>query len=352
MCSNTCSSLSFVGFGLLHSCGGCFPISAPATTQDAIKFARHSKRSHITSADVNNALRMRNVRPIYGFSDSRNPARFVQAVGHPDVFYAEDPIVPVASEIEKPLRPPPWETAVRPHWLAINGKQPALPENTPLQPSHRAKRQRTAAPAVPVPAAAPAAAPPASGAPADTAGAAAGEEGALVRAPLRHMVSQELHLYFNKVKALLAPGRQQAEDGNNSNEEATQEAAAAAVAESPEGATPSAETRAVLASLRRNAGLQPLAPYLSHLIAQGIADNMQHPRRLSLLLRYSHFNFLLFKFLVLHVLLVLLVLRSELLYLHIYSAQLTSLIFNAPFAELPTAWCTTKTWTWASIFTK
>jgi len=66
-----------LNFVFCSSYGCCFLIATPGIAQDAIKFARHSKRTHITTADVNNALRMRNVRPIHGFSDSRNPARFV-----------------------------------------------------------------------------------------------------------------------------------------------------------------------------------------------------------------------------------------------------------------------------------
>jgi len=101
------------------------------------------------------------------------------------------------------------------------------------------------------------------------------------------MISKELNLYFNKVKAVLDPGEQRAEDGADAHMEAPQEATSTAAG----GVDPAqaADTRAVLASLRTNAGLQPLAPYLAHLIAQGVADHMEDPLRLSLLLRCSPF---------------------------------------------------------------
>ena len=45
-------------------------------------------------------------------------------------------------EVDRPLPKPPVEVGVTAHWLAIDGVQPAIPENTPLgQP---AKRRRTA----------------------------------------------------------------------------------------------------------------------------------------------------------------------------------------------------------------
>eukprot|EP00656_Telonema_subtile_P007126 TRINITY_DN13336_c0_g1_i2.p1 TRINITY_DN13336_c0_g1~~TRINITY_DN13336_c0_g1_i2.p1 ORF type:complete len:120 (-),score=23.14 TRINITY_DN13336_c0_g1_i2:27-386(-) len=38
--------------------------------QEAAKFMRHSKRTRLTPADVNNALRTLNVEPLYGYSSS------------------------------------------------------------------------------------------------------------------------------------------------------------------------------------------------------------------------------------------------------------------------------------------
>jgi len=43
--------------------------------QEAIKCMRHSKRTILTTEDVNSALRLRNVEPVYGFA-SGDPLRF------------------------------------------------------------------------------------------------------------------------------------------------------------------------------------------------------------------------------------------------------------------------------------
>jgi hypothetical protein len=156
--------------------------------------------------------------------------------------------------------------------MAVNGKQPAIPENMPLvPPSHRDKRQRTEAtrkalPALTVPAEVAATA--TAGGEADTAAAGtsaaaangAFEEGALVRAPLKHVVSKELHLYYNKVVSALETAL-------------------------PPPAPASKELLAALASLRTDAGLQPLAPYLAHFLTKKVGVYLASAPRLSILLR-------------------------------------------------------------------
>ncbi len=256
------------------------PSNLPSLTslQEASKFARHAKRTYITPEDVNNAFKLKNVEPIYGLCSSSDPARFTRAAGQADIVYAEDPVIPLSKILDAPLPPLPWEAGVTVHWMAVNGKQPAIPENMPLvPPSHRDKRQRTEAarktlPALAVPAEV-AAIVPADGGDADAAaagaagatttpGAATGafEEGALVRAPLKHVVSKELHLYYNKAITAL-------------------ESAA------PPPAPASKELLAVLSSLRTDAGVQPLAPYFAHYLAEKVGLYLASAPRLSLLLR-------------------------------------------------------------------
>lgn len=93
------------------------------------------------------------------------------------------------------------------------------------------------------------------------AAAGAAEDGAVIRAPVRHFLSRELLAYQDKVAQVL-------------------------LNTPPEAALSSKEVKAVLASLRVDAGLQPLAPYLCDFVAKQVADSLESsPQRLGLLLR-------------------------------------------------------------------
>ncbi|KAL2926264.1 Transcription initiation factor TFIID subunit 6 [Bienertia sinuspersici] len=100
--------------------------------QEAIKCMRHSRRTILTTDDVDTALNIRNVEPVYGFA-SGDPLRFKRAVGHMDLFYIEDKDVDFKDIIEAPLPKAPLDTSIMCHWLAIEGVQPAIPENAPVQ---------------------------------------------------------------------------------------------------------------------------------------------------------------------------------------------------------------------------
>ncbi|GAU17813.1 hypothetical protein TSUD_172020 [Trifolium subterraneum] len=99
--------------------------------QEAIKCMRHSKRTILTADDVDAALNLKNVEPIYGFA-SGGPLRFKRAVGHKDLFYIDDKDVDLKDVIEASLPKAPLDTALTCHWLAIEGVQPAIPENAPV----------------------------------------------------------------------------------------------------------------------------------------------------------------------------------------------------------------------------
>lgn len=100
--------------------------------QEAIKCMRHSRRTTLTADDVDSALNLRNVEPIYGFA-SGDPLRFKRAVGHKDLYYIDDKDIDFKDVIEAPLPKAPLDTSVVCHWLAIDGVQPAIPENAPVE---------------------------------------------------------------------------------------------------------------------------------------------------------------------------------------------------------------------------
>ena len=59
--------------------------------QDAQKFARHAKRTKLTTEDINNALRIRNHEPMFGYMGSQGATKgFVRVPDHPEISVAKD----------------------------------------------------------------------------------------------------------------------------------------------------------------------------------------------------------------------------------------------------------------------
>ncbi|KAK4341882.1 hypothetical protein RND71_037698 [Anisodus tanguticus] len=189
--------------------------------QEAIKCMRHSKRTTLSTDDVDSALTLRNVEPIYGFA-SGDPLRFRRAAGHKDLFYIEEKDVEFKDVIEAPLPKAPLDTALFAHWLAIEGVQPAIPENPPLEALAQV--------------------------PADNRKAEYKEDGVPVdlKIPVKHVLSRELQLYYDKITELIV---------NKSNSPLFKEA---------------------LASLATDPGLHPLVPYFTYFVADEVARNLNN----------------------------------------------------------------------------
>ncbi|KAI9499123.1 transcription initiation factor TFIID subunit 6 [Zychaea mexicana] len=97
--------------------------------QEATKFMRHSKRSKLTVDDINSALRLKNVEPLYGYACSDAPKFRKTTVNTNDIYFAEDNEVDFDTILSKPLPKIPLDVAFTAHWLAIEGVQPAIPQN-------------------------------------------------------------------------------------------------------------------------------------------------------------------------------------------------------------------------------
>lgn len=142
--------------------------------QDALKFMRHSKRNRLLTDDVNSALRLRNTDPIFGFnshsqsvnytvspaasskyvkpsamknsadhqhnsitlSNAINNASFANVHGVPNLYFTSDKELHLQKLLLTPLPALPLEPTVRAHWLAIDAKQPAIPQNPSSSPSN------------------------------------------------------------------------------------------------------------------------------------------------------------------------------------------------------------------------
>uniref|UniRef100_A0A0D3EPF9 TATA box binding protein associated factor (TAF) histone-like fold domain-containing protein n=1 Tax=Oryza barthii TaxID=65489 RepID=A0A0D3EPF9_9ORYZ len=187
--------------------------------QEAIKCMRHAKRTVLTADDVDSALSLRNVEPVYGFA-SGDPLRFKRAVGHKDLFYIDDREVDFKEIIEAPLPKAPLDTAVVAHWLAIEGVQPAIPENPPVDaivaPTENKRTEHGKDDGLPVD----------------------------IKLPVKHVLSRELQMYFDKI-AELTMSRSE-----------------------------TSVFREALVSLSRDSGLHPLVPYFSYFIADEVTRSL------------------------------------------------------------------------------
>ncbi|KAM3405781.1 hypothetical protein ACQJBY_000042 [Aegilops geniculata] len=187
--------------------------------QEAIKCMRHAKRTVLTADDVDSALSLRNVEPVYGFA-SGDPLRFKRAVGHKDLFYIDDREVDFKEIIQAPLPKAPLDTAVVAHWLAIEGVQPAIPENPPIDaisaPTENKRTEHAKDDGLPVD----------------------------IKLPVKHILSRELQMYFDKIAELTMS----------------------------RSSTP--VFREALVSLSKDSGLHPLVPYFSYFIADEVTRSL------------------------------------------------------------------------------
>ncbi|KFK35524.1 hypothetical protein AALP_AA4G002000 [Arabis alpina] len=182
--------------------------------QEAIKCMRHARRTTLMSHDVDSALLFRNLEPTCGFTSSN---RFKRA---PDLFFLDDKDVELKNVIETPLSNSPPDASITSHWLALDGIQPSIPQNSPVQAISDLKRLEY-------------------------------KEDPL---PARHVLSKELQLYYDKVTewTLTLPA--------------------------------STLFRQALASLDTDPGLHPLVPFFTSFIAEEIVKNMDnHPILLALM---------------------------------------------------------------------
>ncbi|CAI5461316.1 unnamed protein product [Closterium sp. Yama58-4] len=153
--------------------------------QEAVKCMRHSRRTTLTTADIAAALSLRNVEPLFGLA-AADSVRFRRAVGHSDIVFLHDPTLPLSQVVEAGVPSAPADVSVAAHWLAVDGVQPATPENAP-------------------PAGMPAAAVKAEGgraaeggaqrAGAGATGGAGGGEVVEVKLPVKHVLSKELQCH-------------------------------------------------------------------------------------------------------------------------------------------------------------
>jgi len=243
---------------------------------------RHAKRQSLNPDDVNNAFQVRNVEPIYGFL-SGEPLRFKKVAGAPDLYYVDDTELDLNDIVTGPLPLCPRESTFTSHWLAIEGVQPTIPQNPPpnpdddlalsMRPSKKRKGQLQSillanqpTPQLPIPI--------------DSSGAAAADSSqspVVVKPLVKHVLSKELQIYFEKVTGAI-----KSTNGSFSKSLSESEESSAAVTSS-RGDFPTDSD--ALRSLSRDPGLHQLLPYFTQFIADEVTHNLRKLPLLSALMR-------------------------------------------------------------------
>lgn len=91
---------------------------------------RHSRRTRLKVEDVDQALKVRNLEPLWGFTSSASLEPFKKTVTPSGtVYHVEDEEVDLTKVLKTELPTVPRDISFTAHWLAIEGVQPLIKEN-------------------------------------------------------------------------------------------------------------------------------------------------------------------------------------------------------------------------------
>ncbi|KAI3653385.1 hypothetical protein MP228_001332 [Amoeboaphelidium protococcarum] len=200
--------------------------------QEAQKFRRHAKRTMLTSDDINNALKLRNCQRLYGYVDGESkPFKSVETSSLGEIYYVDDDEIDLEDVLNAPLPPLNPETVLTGHWLMVEGVQPAIPQNiAPIENSiDNISRQLK-----------------------QDGKYLMNEKKVEFKPLVRHVLSRELQIYFEKLVEAL----QSSDQRLNS---------------------------AALQSIRQDNGIQQLLPYFVQYVTEQIAKNLKNLPRLTLM---------------------------------------------------------------------
>lgn len=222
--------------------------------ETAIKFMRHLKRKLLTTGDIKYALKLLNIEPLYGYDQSQ-PLVFKEAIsnsGGQTLYYIDENEIEFEKLINQELPKVPRQTTFTAHWLAIEGVQPMIPQNPlaleikNLPPIARGAISSTLANDVIGLATGSSSAN--GDIKKDRSKKKAGENDVEIKPLVKHVLSKELKLYFDKVVEVLVL--------TDPEQEPLKEAA--------------------FSSLRSDPGLHQLVPYFIQFVAEQVTNQLRN----------------------------------------------------------------------------
>jgi len=196
--------------------------------EEALKWMRKAKRNVLWTQDISNALRALDIEPLYGYESTR-ALKYGEASlgpGQP-IYWLEDEELELEKLINAPLPKVPRECSFTAHWLAVDGQQPTTAQNPTATESRGVDLvAKSANPYLQ---------------------AMAGIDSSGTKPLVKHHLSQELQLYFERI------------------------ASSALSEDQPE------LRAAALASLRSDGGISQLLPYFVSWISEKITHATSSP---------------------------------------------------------------------------
>jgi transcription initiation factor TFIID subunit 6 len=198
---------------------------------------RHARRTTVTTSDIDQALRVLNIEPLYGHNP-HNPPVFRRALPFPNaanvgpVYFVDDEEIDFDRVLREEKITLPKGVSWTAHWLAVEGVQPLIPENPPAIPKD-VDQEITKSP------------PQLNGTfpltPPSESRSTVKKQQQQQQQLVKQVLSRELQLYYTRLTSSLLPPT-----------------------------ADSAKRTAALASLRHDAGLQALLPYLIRWVGEGV----------------------------------------------------------------------------------
>ncbi|OAX41681.1 TAF-domain-containing protein [Rhizopogon vinicolor AM-OR11-026] len=210
--------------------------------EEASRFMRHARRTTITTSDIDQALRVLNIEPLYGHNP-HNPPVFRRALPFPNaanvgaVYFVDDEEIDFDRVLREEKITLPKGVSWTAHWLAVEGVQPLIPENPPAIPKD-VDQEITKSP------------PQTNGTfpltPPSESRSTVKKQQQQQQQLVKQVLSRELQLYYTRLTSSLLPPT-----------------------------ADSAKRTAALASLRNDAGLQALLPYLIRWVGEGVVTALK-----------------------------------------------------------------------------